>query len=117
VDVPVPQTVAWLRAQERARQAQTDARSALLRAWLPTAVRILREQHGACRIWLFCSLVEGGTSPSSDVDLAVEGVGQERYFDALADLMRALPFDVDLVRLEDAPTPLRERIRSEGEPL
>jgi predicted nucleotidyltransferase len=53
----------------------------------------------------------------SDVDIAASEVPPENYFAALADLMEVLGTPVDLVRLEDAPESLRDRIAAEGEAL
>ena len=54
---------------------------------------------------------------ATDIDLATEGLPRERHLDAMADLMRALPCAVDLVRLEEAPPSLVARVRAEGEAL
>ena len=66
---------------------------------------------------LFGSVADGTCHANSDIDLAVSGLGADRYFEALADLMEIFAGPVDLVRLEDAPEGLRERIDAEGEPL
>jgi len=44
-------------------------------------------------------------------------VSADRSFKALADLMGISGGPVDLVRLEEAPPSLHERIQAEGEPL
>jgi hypothetical protein len=61
-------------------------------------------------------LSNGTCGPESAVDLAVSGLGRTVYFKALADLMDMFEGPADLVRLEDAPASLRERIDPEGEP-
>ena len=48
------------------------------------------------------------------VDLAVEGLTPNRYFEALSDLLRLFPASVDLVCVEDAVPTLVERIHREG---
>ena len=45
------------------------------------------------------------------------GLDRARYFEALADLMEILGAPVDLIRMEEAPQSLRERIEVEGEAL
>jgi predicted nucleotidyltransferase len=84
-----------------------------LRELLPAAVAALRE-HGAQKVILFGSLATGRTTGGSDIDLAVEGLAAERYFSALADVMAAVVGPVDLVRLEEAPASLVDRIAAEG---
>jgi uncharacterized protein len=91
-------------------------RAGRLRARLPAAVALLRDRHGAESVVLFGSLANGACHADSDVDLAVSGLPGDRYFEALADLMEVFAGPVDLVRLEDAPESLRERIDA-GEPL
>jgi predicted nucleotidyltransferase len=114
--VEISDTVAHLRrlAEQRARRAAE--RRAELEGWLPRARDILR-QRGASRVYAFGSVVTGATSPSSDLDLAALGLPPQAYFDALGELMRSLPCDVDLVRLEEAPESLRQRVRAEGREL
>ena len=73
--------------------------------------------YGARRVWLFGSLAAGHPKPDSDVDLAAEGLPAGVYFKALADLMGLFQAPVDLVRWEDAPESLRDRVVSEGREL
>ncbi len=103
----------------RAQQARERAaeRARRLRQGLPGAVRLLRSEYGAQRVLLFGSLATGSWGESTDVDLAVEGLPGALYFAALADLMAHFGAPVDLVRLEEAPESLRDRIAAEGEPL
>lgn len=94
-----------------------EGRARRLRACLPVAVACLRRDYGVARIVLFGSLANRTCGPDSDVDLAVSGLSRAVYFKALADLMALFEGPVDLVRLEDAPASLRERIDAEGESL
>jgi predicted nucleotidyltransferase len=87
-----------------------------LRACLPRAARLL-EARGARSVSVFGSLSRSGSGSPSDVDLAVEGLPPREYFPALAELMSLFGAPVDLVRLEEAPPSLRERIAAEGERL
>ena len=53
--------------------------------------------------------------PRSDIDLAVEGVEGDCYFEAVGRIQsEAAPFAVDLVRVEDAPGSLEQIIRQTG---
>jgi predicted nucleotidyltransferase len=65
-------------------------------------------------VLLFGSLAAGRCAPGSDIDLAVEGLAPERYFDALADLMALFEAPVDLVRTEDAAPSLAARLEAEA---
>lgn len=107
-------TARHLRRRAAAEQASADARAARLRERLPDAVDLLRQRYGAGRIALFGSLAAGHCHEGSDIDLAASGIAPTRYFAALADLMGLFNGPVDLVRLEEAPKSLAERIDAEG---
>ena len=67
--------------------------------------RILRDRFKARRVIPFGSVVGSGTwHPGSDLDLAVEGIPPEQFFQALAALRELLPpgLDIDLVDWEQA---------------
>lgn len=115
MDDEVGRTLRHLRQLEDARREAGRERAARLRAKLPDAADVLR-RHGATGIFVFGSLLEDGRSPG-DVDLGVRGLAPEHYFQALADLMDVFGGPVDLVRLEDAPPSLRQRVEDEGRPL
>lgn len=107
-----------LAAEERARQAVAEE----LRAAARRCAEILRNVFGARRVYLFGSL--SGRSavpfgPHSDVDIAVEGLPPKEYWHALAAIEQEFPAGtrVDLLRLEDARPPLREKIQRSGELL
>lgn len=114
--VAISETVAHLRRRAAERSDRAAERRAMLEGLLPTAREILR-QRGAHEVYAFGSVVTGDTTPRSDLDLATRGLPRGLYFDALGELMRVLPCDVDLVRLEEAPESLRSRVRDEGREL
>ena len=70
------------------------------------------------RVWLFGSRAGGDHFERSDIDLAIEAPGMDRY----GWLKLSLDFEeeaptllcIDLVRLEEAPDVLREQILEEG---
>ncbi len=68
-------------------------------------------------MFLFGSLSEAAPGPEADVDIGVEGLPAWDYFYAMAELMTLFGTRVDLVRLEEAPPTLRERIEQGGHPL
>jgi predicted nucleotidyltransferase len=79
--------------------------------------RCLCETYGAKRVYLLGSVAERTSfHKGSDLDLAVEGLPLHRYFQALADLWKKLPPDMelDLIPLEDAHPELRELVLREG---
>lgn len=114
--IEISETVAYLKHRAAERAERAAERRATLEGQLPTAREIL-VQRGAREVYAFGSVVTGDTTPSSDLDLATRGLPGKLYFDALGELMRTLPCDVDLVRLEEAPESLRERVLSEGRKL
>ncbi len=114
----VEPAAAWRRMLQTA-QAWLDAQASKARQARRTASRLARmcAEAGATRVVLFGSLVTGEWR-RGDIDLAVEGLPGEAFFPLLGTLLiEALPFSVDLVAIEDAPAPLRDRIESEGEVL
>lgn len=100
------------RAAEEKRKA--DAQSLRLR--FPDLIRELRSR-GAVLIVLFGSLARGEVDEASDVDVAVEGLPLEAFFDAMSSCWTAMRRPVDLVRLEEAAVPLKQRILNDGEVL
>lgn len=111
------ETARLLQQRARASAAAGEERARRLRARLPAVVRCLRQDYGVDQVILFGSVANRTCGPSSDLDLAVSGLSRRDYFKALADLMSLLEGPLDLVRLEEAPPSLRERIAAEGQPL
>jgi len=79
------------------------------------AAILLRE--GAARVWVFGSLIGGRLHARSDIDLAVSGLPEARYFAVLGELNCRSRWPVDLVALESAPASLREHIAVTGREL
>ncbi|MBI1986991.1 MAG: nucleotidyltransferase domain-containing protein [Nitrospinae bacterium] len=78
--------------------------------------RLLRENFGARRVIPFGSVVgQGPWHENSDLDLAVEGMAPEHFWEAWRALKQVVPPDlsVDLVLLEGAWPELRRRILEE----
>ena len=114
--IDVTETLAHLRRMDAERSRKAAERAARFRKSLPRAAEILRA-CGAKRILLFGSLAEGSPCRESDVDLAVEGLSPDRYFEALGQLMALFRGPVDLVLLEQAGPSLQERVEETGMPL
>ena len=67
------------------------------------AAEILRREFGATRVRLFGSLLDARrVRAESDMDLAVEGLAEGRYLEAVARLLDLSDFSVDLVQVEFA---------------
>jgi predicted nucleotidyltransferase len=115
--VTAAETRVFLQRRDDERRAHVEARTARLRALLPTAAERLRGEFGATEVWAFGSLTTGRAHAQSDVDLAVRGVGAGDYFVALAALADLFGADVDLVALETALPSLVARVLREGVPL
>jgi predicted nucleotidyltransferase len=109
--------LASLRARDRQIREARRERAREVRERLPALVRELSEGFGVRRVVLFGSLLTGELYERSDIDLAVEGLSPDEYWRALDAACVALGVPVDLVRLEEAPTSLADRIAREGEAL
>jgi len=73
---------------------------------------------GARRVWLFGSVAKGRMPDfRTDLDLAVEGLPADRYFEAVGVLLSRLPCSLDLVEMERAPAALRESVLKFGQEL
>lgn len=79
----------------------------------------LKAEFGATKVVLFGSMLTArSVNLRSDIDLAVWDLPIKDYFCALSRLAsQAEKFDVDLVRIKEAPDSLRDYILKEGEPL
>lgn len=63
------------------------------------AVQYLKEV-GCTEIYIFGSVVTGGATSSSDLDIAVKGIPAEKFFDVYGALMFLLDHKVDLIDLQ-----------------
>lgn len=88
------------------------------RAWklARKAAALLKEKYGASEVLVFGSLAHGTWfSRWSDVDLAVRGIPDERYYAAVAAITGlSREFKVDLVDLDDCLLSLRQVVAREG---
>ena len=76
--------------------------------------RVLVDDFGVRRVWLFGSLARGGIGGKLDIDLAVEGLDETLELSAWSAVDARAGTRVDLVRLETASDRLRAVIRQEG---
>ncbi len=106
-----------LRRRAESRAARASSRAEALLALMPEARHLLCDRYSATSVVLFGSLAAGDCRDTSDVDLAVTGLASVQYFAALTDLMNLFGVPVDLVRLEEASSSLKDRIVAEGRRL
>jgi len=117
----------WQSYIEAARQrpapqepsASSDAERVQLHQRVSAVAAALKARFGARRVILFGSLVHGAWfAPDSDVDLAVEGLSGENYWQAwrlAEELINDRP--VDLIEIETVSPSLRRAIERYGESL
>jgi len=75
-------------------------------------IKACGEEFGVKSVWLFGSAAEDDTK-AKDIDLAVEGLAPERFFDFYGRLFFELPKPVDLVDLSQEP-PIAAIVREKG---
>lgn len=109
-------TEAWRQRRQAEREALPILRQQLFEAAQKCA-QWLAEKYAVRAVYLFGSVAwPERFHADSDIDLAVEGLADEKYFRALAELWRLLPSgrELNLVPLEAAFPELAERVRGEG---
>ncbi|MEW5692959.1 MAG: nucleotidyltransferase domain-containing protein [Candidatus Hydrogenedentota bacterium] len=72
--------------------------------------------YGAKDIYLFGSILKNRFSVYSDVDIAVSGLPEERYFEIMAKITDVLKRPVDLIDL-DEKTIFTEYLKNDSEEL
>jgi predicted nucleotidyltransferase len=98
-----------IRRGDRFLREREERRHQLL-AVAQRVAAVLKTEFGATRVLLFGSLVRPWFHEESDIDLAVEGITPSRQGEAWDRALDEASTAVDLVFLEEAPAPLRERI-------
>lgn len=80
--------------------------------------QLLAEKFEIKAVYLFGSLVWSDIhTPETDIDLAVMGLPEERFLEAVSYLERESKFPIDLIDLSKASDHLRQRILAEGKLL
>lgn len=77
------------------------------------AIKILKDE-GCKEIYLFGSLVSGNFHENSDIDLAVNGLPENRYFKVMGRMMLELEIPFDLIDLDEKDNSFTHAI-SKGE--
>lgn len=101
---------------EQAIRHRKEMREELRRRLLKKIFSVLDElspKYGYKEAYIFGSITEEGKfNPESDIDIAVTGLKNEKYFAFMAELFNKLEYEVDVVQLENSR--LREKIESRG---
>lgn len=118
-----PYRKAW-RARIRQEQEELARRKSQLLAAARACAKKLREVFQVTRVLLIGSLArDGPITARSDIDLAVEGLPDARYLEALGDITDLacdlVPggVQVDLITLESAHASMFRRANTTGVPL
>ncbi len=107
-----------LLAESQEESAPTMPTRATAQAVARACARVLQDRFRARRVILFGSTTgEGPWHEKSDIDLAVEGVPPEQFFQAYSACSELVPqgLTLDLVPLEDVYPEIRARILGEVE--
>lgn len=80
------------------------------------AADILKTKYSANKVLLFGSLLDDNKfDENSDIDLAISGVRDDKFYEALGTIMQIVaPFDVDLIDINDCRESIRKSIEREG---
>jgi uncharacterized protein len=114
-----PEELAQYRETVRRRQAEREQQQQARqqRGWQVAreAAQVLKQEFGARQVWLFGSLLDvQRVRAESDIDLAVEGLPDDRYLQAVVRLLDLSDFSVDLVQIEHARPRIRQVIEQKG---
>jgi len=98
--------------------AQTEKRWQQAQIIAQKASDFLKQEYGEVQTILFGSSTQRDRFHlHSDIDLAIEGLPPEQFFQAVAHLQDlSSEFEIDLVQLENCSTSLRQLIIKEGKP-
>jgi predicted nucleotidyltransferase len=80
------------------------------------AAKLLKHEFGAAKVVLFGSLLTEYFGETSDIDLAVWGMPEKQYFQAVSRLLSLSEFSIDLVEIQHAHSHILEAI-AQGQEL
>lgn len=81
---------------------------------LQQAVQILKDA-GCSAVYLFGSQAKGNAHDQSDIDLAIQGCPEGRFFHLVGQLYMELDTRIDLVDLDNQGDPFVRRLIASGE--
>jgi len=81
-----------------------------------SAAKILKENYGAKRVFIYGSLLKKDIfGKSSDIDLAVEGISEVYFYKAVGEITEYIDsFNIDIVDYGNCKTYLSDTIKKEG---
>ena len=79
--------------------------------------RYLSDDIGAKEIYLFGSIIREDFRKDSDIDIAISGLDERKFFSIWSKLDEFTDFDVELVDLDERDDFFREQIRKRGEKI
>ena len=114
-----PKQLTRYQASAKQRQAQREQRHLewQQQGWQVArqATQVLKQEFGASQVKLFGSMLDvRRIHANSDVDLAVEGLADDRYLEAVSRLLDLSDLSVDLVQMEHAAPKIQEAIYQQG---
>lgn len=96
--------------RERDRLAKLEQRRQAALDLAKEAAKLLKREFGATEVILFGSLLKNTFHETSDIDLAVIGLPENLYFQAVGYLLSLGDFEFDLVELSHARPEIVEAI-------
>jgi predicted nucleotidyltransferase len=80
------------------------------------AAKILKEDYAAKRVFVYGSLLKKELfDDSSDIDLAVEGIPEARFYKAVGEITKVIDtYNIDIVDYENCKSFLSDAIKKEG---
>lgn len=100
--------------RELLHRASIEERAARLKAGAKHAAQELTLRYGDVHVWLFGSLAWGIPHATSDVDLMIEGLKPDHFFEAIKLVEDLVGTHLHFVRAEEAEASLVSRVKREG---
>lgn len=104
---------------EEDEQRELERRYKKALAAAEEAARLLKEDYGAKKVWIFGSLTDQDRfNKWSDIDLAVQGVPSDRFYSAVGAVTGLISdFKVDLIDIDNCKDSLAKAVESEGQEI
>ena len=76
---------------------------------------IILKNNGCTEIYIFGSIANGKFNENSDIDIAVKGLDDDKFFRVLGELNKELANNIDLIDLNDENNRFAQFILKQGE--